>query len=176
MGLNNINTEAAGKFFEAVKNDPQLAKKSKQVKGEWRFEDARPQFKATLSYKEGDRVVESDFPPFMGGNGLAPDPISYCLYGMAACYAGTFMSLAAMEGVEIKSLNITVGNNVDLTMSMGLSSNPIVEGVEMTLTVESDAPGEKLIEIDELTKERCPGVYCLTHPIKLTGNLVVKNG
>src|SRR4030042_5671688 len=110
MGMNNINTVAAGTFMEEARNDPHVAKKSKRVEGEWVFEEGKPQFKATLAFKEGERVVESDFAPFMGGNGLAPDPIQYCLYGMAACYGGTFVSLATMEGISLRKLKIAVGN------------------------------------------------------------------
>ncbi len=171
MGLNNINTIAAGKFMEEAQNNPQIAKKSKRVEGEWVFEEEKPQFKATLAYKEGERVVESDFAPFMGGNGLAPDPIQYCLYGMAACYAGTFVSLATMEGIAIRKLQVVVENKVNLTRTFGLSDNPIVEGVELTMDVESDASREKLEEIESLAKERCPGVYCLVNPIPLTTHL-----
>ncbi len=125
MGLNNINTQAAGKFLEEARKDPQVARKSKRVEGEWVFEEGKPQFKATLAFKEGDRIVESDFAPFMGGRGLAPDAIQYCLYGMAACYAGTFVSLAAMEGIVLRGLKISVENKVDLTRTLGLSSNPV---------------------------------------------------
>lgn len=175
MGLNNINTEAAGTFMEEAKNHPEVAKKSKRVEGEWVFEEGKPQFKAVLAYKEGERVLESDFAPFMGGKGLAPDPIQYCLYGMAACFAGTFVSLATMEGVALRRLKIVVKNKVDLTRTFGLSSNPVVEGVELTLEVESDATREKLKEIESLAKERCPGVYCLVNPIPLTTRLFTGN-
>ena len=171
MGLNNINTIAAGKFMEEAQNDPQVARKSKRVEGEWIFEEGKSQFKATLAFKEGERVVESDFAPFMGGMGLAPDPIQYCLYGMAACYAGTFVSLATMEGIALRKLKIAVENKVDLTRTLGLSENPVVEGVELTLEVESDVTREKLEKIETLTKELCPGVYCLVNPIPLTTHL-----
>ncbi len=174
MGLNNINTDAAGKFMEEARNDPQIAKKSKRVEGEWVFEDGKSQFKATLAFKEGERVVESDFAPFMGGKGLAPDPIQYCLYGMAACYAGTFVSLATMDGIALRGLKISVENKVDLTRTLGLSSNPIVEGVEVTLTVASDVQRERLEQIEALARDRCPGVYCLINPIQLTTRLVTE--
>ena len=174
MGLNNINTDAAGKFMEEARNDPQIAKKSKRVEGEWVFEEGKPQFKATLAFKEGERVVESDFAPFMGGKGLAPDPIQYCLYGLAACYAGTFVSLATMEGIALRGLKISVENKVDLTRTLGLSSNPIVEGVEVTLTVASDVQRERLEQIEALARDRCPGVYCLINPIQLTTRLVTE--
>jgi uncharacterized OsmC-like protein len=174
MGLNNINTDAAGKFMEEARKDPQIAKKSKRVEGEWVFEEGKPQFKATLAFKQGERVLESDFAPFMGGRGLAPDPIQYCLYGMAACYAGTFVSLATMEGIALRTLKIAVENKVDLTRTLGLSSNPIVEAVEVTLTVASDVSREKLERIEALAKDRCPGVYCLINPIQLMTHLVTE--
>jgi len=176
MGLNNINTDAAAKFMEEAKTDPQIAKKRKRVEGEWVFEEGSPQFKATLAFKEGELVVDSDFAPFMGGRGLAPDPIQYCLYGRAACYAGTFVSLATMEGIALRGLKIAVENKVDLTRTFGLSSNPIVENVEVTLTVSSDVPQEKLEQVEALARDRCPGAYCLINPIQLTTNLVTENG
>ena len=174
MGLNNINTAAAMKFMEEARNDPHVAKKTKRVEGEWVFEEGKPQFKATLAFKEGQRVVESDFAPFMGGMGLAPDPIQYCLYGLAACYASTFASLATMEGVALQGLKVAVENKIDLTRTLGLSDNPIVEGVELTMTVESDTSRDKLQRIEALARERCPGIFCLVNQIQLNTHLVTE--
>jgi uncharacterized OsmC-like protein len=111
----------------------------------------------------------------MGGMGLAPDPIQYCLYGLAACYAATFVSIAAMEGIALQGVKIAVENKVDLTRTLGLSSNPIVEGVEVTLTVKADVPRERLESIEALARDRCPGVYCLVNPIQLTTSLVTED-
>ena len=173
MGLNNVNTEAMGKFLEEAKADAGVAKKTKRVEGEWVFEEGKAQFRATLAFKNGERVVQTDLAPFMGGGGLAPDPVQYCLYGLAACYAGTFASVAAVEGVELRGLRVAIENRLDLARALGLSENPIVEGVEIELSVKSDAPREKLEEIKRLADERCPGVECLTRPIPLTTRLDV---
>lgn len=175
MGLNHINLEAAGKFLEEAKRDGNVAKKSKKVEGEWVFEEGQAQFRATLAYPKGERVVESDFAPFLGGLGLAPDPIQYCLYGLAACYAGTFVSIAAMKGVTLNSVKVAAENNVDLSRTLGLSRNPIVERVELTLTVETDAPRNQLEEIENLAHDRCPGVYCTVNSIPLRTRLATKS-
>ncbi|MFH2006665.1 MAG: OsmC family protein [bacterium] len=167
MKINNVNVEAMGRFMEQVKADPSLAKKQKRVEGHWSFEQGRPQFTATLAHAKGEHAVESDFAPFMGGEGLAPDPIQYCLYGLAACFGGTFVGLAAAEGVELRAVRVVAENRVDLSRSMGLSDNPVVEQVSLELHVESDADQEKLAELQSLARERCPGVYCLTNPIPL---------
>jgi len=54
-----------------------------------------------------------------------------CLYGLAACFAGTFMSLAAADGVVLRSLRVVAENQVDLTRPMGLGDRPLVERVSL---------------------------------------------
>ena len=51
--LNNINLKATEKFYQEVQANPQVAKKTKRVEGEWRFGEGQPQFQAMLSYQEG---------------------------------------------------------------------------------------------------------------------------
>jgi uncharacterized OsmC-like protein len=167
MKVNNVNVEAAGEFVEQVKADASLAKKSKRVEGRWSFTEGQPQFSATMSHKTGETTVRADFAPFMGGEGLAPDPIQYCLYGLAACYAGTFVGLAAAHGVVLHSLSVVAENRVDLSRSLGLSDNSVVEQVTLTLEVGCDADQNTVEELQRLARERCPGVYCLTNPIPL---------
>lgn len=166
--------EAAAKFFEEVKDNPEVAKKSKKVEGEWVFEEGKPQFKSLLEFKDGEEILEADFAPSMGGGGRKPDPIQYCLFGMASCFAGTFIAIASMEGVPVQKLKIAVENKVDSSRTLGLSDNPIIEEVKATFTIKSTAPKEKIEEIEKLAQERCPGVYCLTNPIKLKTKIEVE--
>jgi uncharacterized OsmC-like protein len=167
MKPNNINLQDMLAFVEQATADAGVLKKQKRVEGVWDFQEGHPQFKATLAYPSGERAIEADLAPFMGGAGLAPDPIQYCLYGLAACFAGTFMSLAAADGVVLRGLRVVAANQVDLTSAMGLGDKPIVEKVSLTLIADSDAGDVKLRELEGLARERCPGVYCLTRPIPL---------
>ncbi len=172
-GLNNVNMAAMKAFLEKVKANLGAAKITKRVEGEWVFTEGAPQFRAKLAFKHGERLVETDLPPIMGGHGLAPDPVQYCLYGLGSCYAGTFMSIATMQGVELRELRVKIENRIDLSGAFGLSQNPIIEGVNISLSVKSDAPREKLEKIEALARERCPGVYCVTHAIPFTTRLSV---
>ena len=167
MRINNVNLAEAGAFAEQVRRQPDLARKTKRVEGRWVFDQGRPQFSATLAYDQGERTVEADFAPFMGGGGLAPDPIQYCLYGLASCFGGTFVSVAAEKGVELRAVTVVAENRVDLSRALGLSDNPVVEQVSLTLRVEADADAAVLEDLEALARHRCPGVYCLTHPIPL---------
>lgn len=98
---------------------------------------------------------------------MAPDPIQYCLFGFATCFAGTFMSTATTAGIKIESLEVSAENLMDLGKTLGLTENPIVEKVKIKTIVKSDAKEEQLKELERLARERCPGVYCLVNPIPL---------
>ncbi len=167
MNINNIDVNKANQFIEEVKQDLSLAKKSKRIIGHWNFESGKPQFESRLEFSRGSEVIYSDQAPFMGGNGIRPDPIQYCLFGMAACYAATFVSIATMEGVDLKELKVVAENQVDLCKSLGLSDNPIVERVKLTIEVKTDTPENNIKEIEIMARDRCPGVFCLTNPIPL---------
>ncbi len=174
MNINNINLEKAGAFVEEVKKDKSKAFKIKRVEGSWNFEDGKVQFSSTVEHASGTTAVESDGPLFLGGSGIKPDPVQYCLFGLAACYAQTFASMAAEKGIPLTKLKVAAVNRVNLSKPLGLSNEPVVEGVK--LYVDASAKSESnLDEIKKLAEQRCPGVYCLTNPIKLDIELHVEN-
>lgn len=166
MGINNVNVDKLKATVQDVSKDLSKSKKVTKVEGEWRL-NGGAQFGATVSFENGKITLEADQPTFLGGGGTQPGPMIYCLYGSASCYVATFATMAAMEGIALKKLRITAESNLDFSKVFGLSNNPIAEKVKFTLYVESDAPAEKLRALEELSKQRCPAVYCLTNPIPL---------
>ncbi len=164
---NNVNAEAMEAFRMAVKADPAEARKEKRVEGSWSFKEGGAQFVGTLPYPKGDVELTCELPPFAGGWGGAPDPVLYCLYGLAACYATTFVAAATAEGVALRAVKVTAENALDLRKQLGLSEDPIVRSVRFVLDAESDAPRETLERLKVLADERCPGVECVTTAIPL---------
>jgi uncharacterized OsmC-like protein len=172
MRLNNIDLDALTEFAGEVKRDLTKAKKSKQVECTWRLEEGNPQVESVVQFPTGEALLQADFAPFMGGSGLAPDPLQYCLFGLASCFASTFANTAAAEGVKLQRLTVSAENFMDLSRTMGLSNNPIVEKVKFTVRVKSEASSETLKKLEKLSKERCPAVFCLTQPISLETEVV----
>ena len=166
MKINNIDLEKTGTFVEEVKKDKSKAIKAKKVSGMWNLDDGKVQFTATLEHPQGTTVIEADGPPFIGGSGIKPDPVQYCLFGLAACFAQTFASIAAEKGIKLNELKVSVENKVNLSKALGLSNEPAVENVRLQVNASSEGK-KNLDEIKKLAEERCPGVYCLTNPIKL---------
>ena len=116
-------------------------------------------------------TVDMDMPTKLGGWGTRPGALHYCLYGLASCYAYTFAAMAAMEGVTLNTLELEAEGHVDVSKVFGLSEKPIVEEVRWKVKVSSDAPKDKIEKLKKLAEERCPAVYCLTNPVKLTIDL-----
>ena len=166
MKLNNVNLENSSAFAEVVKKDKSKALKVKRVEGNWNLEDGKVQFTAALEHAQGKTIVEADGPPFLGGSGIKPDPVQYCLFGLAACYAQTFASIAAEKGIKLKQLKVAAENEVNLSRALGLSNEPIVEKAILEVKASGEK-GENLSEVKKLAEQRCPGVYCLTNAIKL---------
>jgi uncharacterized OsmC-like protein len=172
MKLNRVDLEKLRATVEKARKDPDAVKKVNKVEGEWVLEEDGPQFRASVKTERGEFVLEADQPSFLGGTGSVPGPMIYCLYGVTSCFAATFATIAAEKGVGLKKLRITAESHVDLSRSMGLSDNPVVDRV--IFKVECEAPGseKEIEEIKKLAQERCPAVYCLTTPIPLKVELV----
>lgn len=173
MKINNVNLYEIQKFVAEAKNNPQAFVRKKKVIGDWNFVEGQAQFKSEIQYPHGNITLEADHADFMGGTGIKPDPIQYCLMGTCACFAGTYATIAASENVVLTRLRVSAENEVDLSKAMGITNNPMVRKVQITVEIESNADEKKLKEIEKLAMERCPGIYCLSNPIPVISELIV---
>jgi len=164
--MNNVNIQEMESFVSTIQTDPAQAKKHKRVTGSWVFEQGTPQFVSTLEYAKGKVVLNAELPPFAGGWGTSPDPIQYCLYGLAACFAVTFAATAAKEGVMLMNLEVTAECWMDLRKQMGVTNENIIDRVKFTIHADGTAQNE-LERIVALAKERCPGTECISRNIPL---------
>jgi len=164
--MNNVNVPEMQRFVTTIQKDPAQAKKNKRVTGSWMFEQGKPQFVSTLEYAKGNVILNAELPPFAGGWGTSPDPIQYCLYGLAACFAVTFAATAANEGIRLTRLEVTAENWMDLRKQMGLTNENIIDKVKFTVQAEG-ASRDELEKIVALAEERCPGTECVTRMIPL---------
>jgi uncharacterized OsmC-like protein len=77
-----------------------------------------------------------------------------------------------MMGIKIERLKVSSENSMALSKTIGLTNSPITEKVKIVTEVKNDANREQLKDLERLTRERCPGVYCLINPIPLELELV----
>ena len=165
--MNRINIDV---FKDTIKNatkNPSSSLKKLEIEGIWRLNEQNgPQFETKLkTEKAGEILVQSDETIILGGGGTAPNPVQYCIGGLLACYSATFVKWASMDGITLSYFKIRGTADIDLSAALGLSENPPISNLRIELLIESDTAIEKLLEINEIAKKRCPGYYCLTHGI-----------
>ena len=166
--MHNVNVEAVEETAARAAHDPSAVTQPVRLEGEWQPTEGAPQFHATIPVPNGTSVsFDADFPPMMGGNGAAPNPLAYCFWGGLACYAMTYAQEAARKGVELRALRARVEANVDLSRALGVTDRPPVERIDWYLEVDSDATAEMLEELRALSDEHCPGAWCIRNPIEL---------
>lgn len=171
--INNVDVQFLQKVRNEFENDPARARKTQIIEGEWIFKDGGPQFQAEISYETGKMVLQSDQPTSLGGSGILPGPMHYCFFGLASCYTSTFAIMASMLGIKLDQLTCRVEAEVNFSKVFGLSEIPVMEEVQVTLSVKSDAPEEQIKQAEELALKRCPVVFSLTTPIKLKADLKI---
>ena len=168
---NNVDVGALEKALREAQADRSKAKRTQKVEGTWLWEAAGPQFRAEVNFEGGKLTMESDQPRNMGGGGARTGPLHYCFFGLAACYTSSFAAAAAQMGVSLRKLTARLEGDLNFSRVFGLSQEPVMEEVRIALEVESDAPPEKLKEVERLAYQKCPAVYALTQPVKLKTRL-----
>ena len=165
-----INFSSIEKFAADVQKNPSAGIKEKSVGGECNFGDG-PHFTATIEFAQGKATLTSDNPPFMGGSGSAPDPVNYCLFGTASCFAGTLMTVIAQRGLQVDKLSVSAHNRVNFHRALGLGQQPPVEQVWLKIEYSGTAAQSEMHSAVNETMEICPGAYCVTHAIPLSAEI-----
>ena len=106
--MHNVRLDQIEATAKAAVDDATAAKLDVKLDGGWRVDEESPQFAGVVKFPKGETLFEADFPPFLGGEGRAPTPLAYCFYGAMCCYGATFATQAAMAGVLLNGLQISM--------------------------------------------------------------------
>jgi uncharacterized OsmC-like protein len=113
-------------------------------------------------------------PKHVGGLADAPTPLEYLLSGAVGCYAAVFAFYAAKLGVNYESFEAVARTNFDVRGHMIADAPPSgFQKVSIAISVKSDAPREKLAEIERLALAGCPGIATLRDPVAIETALTV---
>jgi uncharacterized OsmC-like protein len=123
--------------------------------------------------KSGYKFVISE-PVHVGGQNCAPTPLEFLLSGAVGCYAAVFAFYAAKLGVAYDSFEAVARTNFDVRGHM-IADAPAsgFQKVTIAISVVSDAPEEKLRQVERLSFEGCPGISTLREPVPVETQLKV---
>ncbi|MFX1374280.1 MAG: OsmC family protein [Promethearchaeota archaeon] len=166
--LNRINIEAFKDTIDVFAQNRSLCKRIIEAEGRWRLNvQYGPQFEIKLpTERAGEITVQTDETIILGGGGTSFHPVALCIAGFCGDFAGTFATLASLNGIELKKLETYAKMNIDLTTGFGIEDGlPMIDDYSIELKIESNAPDEELIKILELTRKRTFCYYCYATPV-----------
>lgn len=113
----------------------------------------------TCEITEGKWKFSADMPEGIGGNNTAPTPGVYGRAALGSCLAIGYMMKAAESGIPVKSLEVEVQADYDDGALLSTAEKNIPPGyleVRYTITIESDAPVEKIMQVLDDGDEHSP--------------------
>ncbi len=166
--VNGIDVDVLMNAIGAVKEDPEVGKKTFQVETNW--------LRGTRSEsKMREFTVKADEPTDLGGTDTAPNPVEITLAALGSCLATGFAANAAAMGIEIESMRLSVEGNLDLRGFFGLSEEVRsgFQSIKYTTYIKSNAPKEKLEELRKHVEKTSPcGDICANQMEALSSELV----
>ena len=104
-------------------------------------------------------LLETDMPPAVGGTGAAPSPGWFLRAAMASCVASLVQMRAAMEGVALAGIEVTVDSESDdrgiLGMNEEVPAGPLSSRVRVRLSATAPQ-ADQLRAIAEWAVAHCP--------------------
>jgi len=121
----------------------------------------------------GHKFIISE-PAHVGGQSCAPTPLEFLLAGAVGCYAAVFAFYAAKLGVDYDRFAAVARTDFDVRGHM-IADAPTSAFRKVTIAIDvvSDAPAEKLREVERLALAGCPGISTLRQPVPVATELTV---
>ena len=166
--MHNVRIKQINTMVEQCQDDASAAQLDFNFEGTWRTNSDQVQFSGDVQFPQGELTLNADFPPFLGGEGRAPSALTYCFYGAMSCYGSTFATQAAMAGVRLGAMTISLKLGVDFRTALGVGDFPPMTGFKFNVKVKSDASDVDIQKVKELTDERCPAIWAMQNTVPFT--------
>ena len=107
-----------------------------------------------------------DEPPVLLGENYGANAGEYALTALSGCLTTALIYHAAAQGIKIEEVETTLSGDVDLHGFLGLDESVRngFQKIQVTFSIKSNAPEEKLRELMELAQKRSPVLDMLSHP------------
>jgi len=115
-------------------------------------------------------------PPLLGGTDQAPNPVELVLAALGTCQEIVYAAYAAVLGIELDGVEITVSGPLDLRGLFGITATPSgFQHVEMQTRIRSREAPEAIQRLVNTGQAHCPVLDIIQRPLEVR-NQVALNG
>lgn len=174
--INGVDVPTLFATLDAVRGQRELARFQFRAGSRW-VSGTHTQMTSRGFYGAGQEhehqrtfVLDADHPPVLVGGDNGPAPVEYLLYALSACITAGIGNVASARGVALSRVETTVLGDIDLQGLLGMSDEVRngYEGISFHVTIEGDAPPEKLAQIVEQSRARSAVYDVLTNGVPVT--------
>lgn len=169
---NGIDPDQLREMVEAIRAEPEAGTVMIRTRHGWdegfavdgqaeELENAGEVTRRTFTFR-------TDWPPEAGGRDSGPTPGELVLAALGACLASTYATQAAMRGVDIDELEVTLEAAVDFRGQFELAPvRPGLAGVKATVAVRSEADDAAVETIGQAVGRTSPVYDTLASPVPI---------
>lgn len=177
--VNGVNVEELFGTIDAVKKAPVIAKFRFRAGNRWiggghnrttvqNYHGAQQDHERKAPF-----VLDADEPPLLLGRDLGPNPVEYALTALAACVTTSIVYHAAAKGITIREMESRLEGDIDLQGFLGIRDDVPrgYQAIRMVVSIDADAPPEKLEEIVRLGPTYSPVYDTITRAVPVSVTL-----
>jgi uncharacterized OsmC-like protein len=180
--INGVDTEQLKQTMDAVSANPASGIARFQVSTAWKGNGPRSETRVTGWELGGNRIprqftIPIDEPPELLGTNTAPNPQEYLLAAANACMLATYVAACSMQGIELESLEIETGGELDLRGFLGLDRNvkPGYDELEYTVRIKGNGTRQQFERVHQWVMKTSPNYWNMANPIRMVPRLVVES-
>jgi uncharacterized OsmC-like protein len=178
--VNGIDTGAVHALIDDVAADPKKGMTHWRVASAWQG-GTRSRARVDGFAIGGSEVarqftIDIDEPAELGGGNTYANPQEYLLAAVNACMIVGYTMGCAMQGIELRKLEITTEGDIDLRGMFALDPAVAPGYVELSgqVVIEGDGTEEQFRQIHETVLATSPNFYNMTRPIRMAPKLIVR--
>jgi uncharacterized OsmC-like protein len=172
MQTNGLDLELLQGAMNAIREQPEAGIVTMRTLHRW--DDGFGVDGYAKEVEEGGEVTarkftfRTDWPPEVGGRDSGPAPGEALLGALGGCVAMTYITKAALRGVTIDELEVTIEAQVDLQGTFELDSvRAGLSDVTVTVGVRSDADNATLEKLAQTTTQTSGVFNSLASPVPM---------
>lgn len=177
--INGVDVEAVKALAAALERDACAGMATFRVRTEWdggtRSTTRVDEWALGGERKPRGFLFQTDEPPELAGEGLAPNPQEVLMGAINACMMVGYVACAALMGIELKSLSLEMEGTLDLRgfLNVGDDVRPGYDAVRQTVRIKGDGTEEQFRQLHALVQKTSPNFWNLTHAVANSPRLVV---
>lgn len=177
--VNGLDLDALGAMVADVRDDASKGIVRFRVKTRW---TGQTRSESTIDgYEFGGEAIDrrfkivADEPTELMGQNSAPNPQELLMTALNACMMVGYVANAAMQGIELTSVEIETHGQLDLRGFLGLDEAVPPGYRELDYTVRIGGPGtpEQFDAIHQAVMKTSPNFFNLNQPIRMNGRLEI---